>query len=396
MKAKIAFIFLLAIFIPTSFLAYFGLLAVRSEKSIVERSIRQKYEAIADIVEGEIRSALNRAQKELLDNPKYVEYLVTEQASIFKDEVAILDKEGRQTGQKARGDKPMLIRELKDVPYAIAVYERYPLLLNKVEQKKQNLYLYMSIIWLSALSILAGSFFTLSALSRQWRMAQLKNEFVQHLSHELRRPLTSIRMFSEMLKTGRVPSEDKKQEYYGIVAAESERLTHLANNVLDFSRIETGRKSHSFKKEDLAKVVTDVVERFKNYIMEETHPVSLNIEEGLPPVNVDESAISQAIMNLLTNAEKYSPPGKKIRVNLLRKDKTAIVEVMDQGIGIPRSEQEKIFQKFYRVSHKDVVQAEGSGLGLTLVKYVAEAHGGGIKVESEEGKGSKFSLVLPI
>ena len=377
-------------------LAYFGLLAVRSEKSIVERSMRQKYEAVADIVEGEIKKAMGQAQKDLLENPKFVESLVLEQASLFKDEVSVLDAKGEKVGEERTVGKPVLIRQLKEMPYKIAVYERYPVLLTRMDEKRHNLSLYIGVIYLSAFLILGGALINLWTLSRQWRMAQLRNEFAQHISHELKKPLTSIRMFSEMLKTGRVPDEGKKKEYYNIISSESEKLTYLANNVLDFARIEMGRKSFNFERKDIGRVTGETVERFKTYMIDEPRSVTIDIREEVPPVKIDEGAVSQAIMNLLTNAAKYSPAGSEIRVNVGRVEKEALVEVIDQGIGIPKSEQEKIFSRFYRVSQSEVSEIEGSGLGLSLVKYIAEAHNGRVKVESEQGKGSKFSLVLPI
>ena len=397
MKIKFTIIFILAIIIPTSLLAYFGLLAVRSEKSIVEKSMRQKYEAIADIVEGEIKKTLEGAQKELLENPKYQEHMVLEAASLFRDEAVILDNSGKALDEgKAAVGKPVIVRRLKDLPYEIAVYERYPVLLTKFEEKRHNLSLYIGIIYLSALLILSGAFVTLWALSRQWKMAQLRNEFAQHISHELKRPLTSIRMFSEMLKTGRVPDAQKRSEYYNIIFGESEKLTYLVNNVLDFARVEMGRKGFNMERKDLARVVTETVDRFRTYIIGEPRPVLLDIKEDIPPLKIDEGALSQAIMNLLINAAKYSSVGTEIKVNVGRTEDEAVIDVIDQGIGISRKEQNKIFNRFYRTSRKEISETEGSGLGLPLVKYIADAHGGEVRVESEEGRGSRFSLIIPI
>jgi signal transduction histidine kinase len=224
----------------------------------------------------------------------------------------------------------------------------------------------------------------------------MKNEFVSHLAHDLRRPLTSIRMFSEMLKTGRVADDGKRAEYYGIISNESEKLTLLANNILDFSRIEMGRKNYRIKKEDIARIVNETVDRFRSYMVDVPRQVSVDIEEGLPPVNADESAISQVVMNLLTNAAKYSPQDSIISVKVARTDRSVAVSVVDHGIGVPKGELKRIFRKYYRVEQDKVSSTEGSGLGLTLVKYIAEAHGGQIRAESEEGKGSRFTLILPI
>ena len=418
MNIKIISIFFLAIFIPTSLLAYFGVLAVRSEKDIVEKNMVQKYRAMADIVEGQIKQALNQASHEDLGRTSYWESLLAAQAAIFKDEVAIFSPpkarlaiggpNGRPAEGEARHWRPLgtataplseaiFSRPLERLPYIIAVYERYPLILEQLEQRRQGLVLYIGLIVFSAVSILAGSFYALSALSREWRFAQLKSEFVAHLSHDLRRPLTSIQMFSEMLKDGHIPSEEKKQEYYNIIANESGKLTHLANNILDFSRIERKRIRYNFEQADIANIVCDTIDRFKTYMIDDKRPVTLAMDP-CPPIKMDVHAIGQAVMNLLTNAAKYSPPGTEINVNVrvLSTSKNIIIEVTDHGYGVPASEQKKIFRKFYRVSKPYVAQIEGSGLGLTLVQYTVEAHKGRVRVESREGKGSKFSIVLPV
>ncbi len=397
MNIKVSVIFILAILIPTSLLAYFGLLAVRSEKEVVEKNLMQKYKAIADIVESQIKESLSRAPEDSLGDVRYWESLMAGQTAIFKDEAMIFDQNGRPLGEggEKTSSQAVYLRPIRNLPYTIAVYERYPLLLEQLEKKRQGLVFYVTLIVSSAVSILAGSFYALWALAKEWRFAQIKSDFVSHLSHDLRRPLTSIRMFSEMLRDEHTPGEEKKKEYYRIISNESDKLTHLANNVLDFSRIERGRRRYHFEEADLTKIVQETVDRFKTYMAEESRAVTLAMEP-CPLVRVDSNAIGQAVMNLLSNAAKYSPADKEIHVNLVRNKREVVIEVADQGIGIPPSERKKIFEKFYRVPQEQVSRIEGSGLGLTLVKYTAEAHGGRVKVESEEGKGSKFSIVLPV
>ena len=399
MQLKIAAIFTISILIPTTLLAYFGLLAVRSEKTIVEKNLIQRYEAIADIVTDEIKTVLNDTPPQERADKEYLEKVLKEQASIFEGQVAIFDKNGRliSNAPAAGIDKPVFSRPIRNLPYTIAVYERYPqLFFDRIQDRKDKLYFYVAIIIFSALSILCGGFFTLWALSKEWRQAQQKSDFVSDLSHELRRPLSSIRMFSEMLKENRVPSEEKRQEYYNIITNESERLTLLANNILDFSRIERGRISHNFQKHDIAQLVEETVERFKTYLIAKDRPVNLHIEGKIPTVKIDANAISQALINLMSNADKYSPAGREIKVNLFARKKEIIIEVIDQGIGIPKQLHGKIFSKFYRSPRKAIAETEGSGLGLALVKYTIKAHKGRIEVESREGEGSKFTIILPI
>jgi len=405
MRTKMVFIFLVAILIPTALLAYFGFLAVRSEQTIIERNMRERHEFMADIVIGEIKARLEEMPEKLRKNTKYLESVLLGEAAIFKDQVAVLDKKGmaiggaRKSFAYERDDKtedPTLTRQIPDIPYAIAVYERYPLpLLKKMEEQKKGLYFYIAIIIFSAVFILGGGFFTLWALSREWRLAKLKSEFVSGLSHDLRRPLTSIRMFSEMLRDGRIHQDQKRQEYYNIINSESERLTHLANNILDFSRIEAGKKKFDFKTENIANIVTDTVDRFRKYMADEDRQIKLIVEKNIPPVKIDANSMSQTIMNLISNAAKFSDPGKEIRVNLKTANDEVVLEIIDQGIGIPKSETGKIFKRFYRTSQKRVAETEGSGMGLALVKYIVEAHKGRVNVGSQEGQGSNFSVILP-
>ncbi len=397
MRLKVTLIFILSILIPTALLAYFGLQAVQSEKRIFENSIRQRYESMADVIENEIDTALAALSKEFLRNKRVTESIIIDQLSVFKDQAAISDLSGNPLGgadSRDRG-KLMISRRMRSGPYIISVYERYPLVLERYEARSKALYAYVAIIGMSVVAILGGALFTLSALSRQWRLAELKSEFVSGLSHDLRRPLTSIRMFSEMLKDNLVPTEEKRREYYNVINIESERLTQLANNILDFSRIESGRKDHKFKTEDIGKLVKETTDYFLSYNLDDDHPVKVFIAAGLPAIKIETSAVSQAILNLLSNAVKYSPQSKEIKVNAYRSASHVVIEVIDEGIGIPRKEHKKIFRKFYRV-REDTSEVEGSGLGLALVKYAAEIHGGRITVESEVGKGSKFTLVLPV
>ncbi|MDD5428345.1 MAG: ATP-binding protein [Candidatus Omnitrophica bacterium] len=397
MRLKVTLIFTLSILIPTVLLAYFGLKAVRSERSIVERSMQERYETMADIIENEIDTTLAGVSRSFVKNKTVVELIILDQASLFKDQVSVHRADGSVLGEadKKYLKNPVVTRRLKNLPYTLTVYERYPALLERYEDRKKALYFYVTIIAISAVLILAGAAFTLGALSRQWQLAELKSEFASSLSHDLRRPLTSIRMFSEMLKDNLVASDEKRREYYTAINSESERLTQLANNILDFSRIENGRKVKHLKQEDVARLVKETVDYFQSYSLDEAHPVSISIPQGLPFIRIDASTISQAILNLLSNAAKYSDPGKAIKVSVKKRLKDLAIEVADEGTGVPKSEQKKIFRKFYRV-HKDTADVEGSGLGLALVKYAAEIHGGRVELVSKVGEGSRFTLTLPL
>ncbi|HXG67625.1 MAG TPA: HAMP domain-containing sensor histidine kinase [Blastocatellia bacterium] len=244
--------------------------------------------------------------------------------------------------------------------------------------------------------LLMGLVLTLRAITREARLAQVKSTFVSNVSHELKTPLALIRLFAETLELGRVKSQEKAQEYYHIINSESRRLTQLIDNILDFSRIEAGRKEYQFAPSDITEVVEGVVSTYRYQLRNAGFELTTDLQRGLPPVNVDGDAISQAVLNLLNNAVKYSEDVKKIAVSLRRQGNNVLIEVADWGIGIPKAEQEKIFEKFYRVNNDLVHNIKGSGLGLSLVKHIAEAHRGAVRVESAPGKGSRFIISLPL
>jgi signal transduction histidine kinase len=255
-----------------------------------------------------------------------------------------------------------------------------------------------SLITLGALSVLlvGGLVLTYRSVSKEVALARLKSDFVSNVSHELRTPLALIRLYAETLELGRIKTREKYDEYYRIIRKESERLTALINNILDFSRIEAGRAKYDFRKTDLADLVTNTLDTYRDQIDEQGFTFEQSIEPGIPPVEVDREAIARSLVNLVNNALKYSDRDRFIGVKLYRADGVLKLEVADRGIGIARSEQARIFEKFYRAGDPLVHNTKGSGLGLSLVRHIAHAHGGEIEVESAPGKGSTFTLTLPI
>jgi signal transduction histidine kinase len=243
--------------------------------------------------------------------------------------------------------------------------------------------------------LILGIILTLRATAREMKLAQAKSTFVSNVSHELKTPLALIRLFAETLELGRVKSGEKAQEYYRIINNESRRLTQLINNILDFSKIEAGRKEYEFVESDVSEVVEEVIRSYEYQIVNSGFELNAYIEHDLPPVSIDRDAISQAVLNLINNAVKYSDESKEIAVRVRSQDRFIAIEVADKGIGIARSEQEKIFEKFYRVSTGLVHNTKGSGLGLALVKHIVDAHDGKIVVDSAPGKGSRFTLLIP-
>ncbi|HXW04200.1 MAG TPA: HAMP domain-containing sensor histidine kinase [Vicinamibacterales bacterium] len=252
------------------------------------------------------------------------------------------------------------------------------------------------ILGVLSLLLVAGLVLTYRSVSKEVALARLKSDFVSNVSHELRTPLSLIRLYAETLELGRVKGQQKTAEYYAIIRKESERLTALINNILDFSRIEAGRKEYEFRQTDLAELVRNTLDTYRAQIDEQGFTFEQSIDPGLPPVPVDREAIARSLVNLVNNALKYSDREKFLGVKLYRDDGAVKLEVRDRGIGIARNEQAKIFDKFYRAGDPLVHNTKGSGLGLSLVRHIAHAHGGEVRVESAPGKGSTFTLTLPL
>src|SRR5437899_2031437 len=254
-----------------------------------------------------------------------------------------------------------------------------------------------SLLTLAALSLVlaCGIALTYRNVSKEMALARLKSDFVSNVSHELRTPLSLIRLYAETLEMGRLTSPEKYQEYYCIIRKESERLTALINNILDFSRIEAGRKEYDFRETDLRELVRNTLDSYRYQIEQHGFTYEEKIDE-VPPVRVDREAMARSLVNLVNNALKYSQDRKFIGVNLYRDNGSLKLEVVDHGIGIPHQEQSKIFEKFYRVGDPLVHNTKGSGLGLSLVRHIAQAHGGDVFVDSAPGQGSKFTITLPV
>jgi signal transduction histidine kinase len=244
--------------------------------------------------------------------------------------------------------------------------------------------------------LLFGIALTIRATDREARLAQAKSNFVANVSHELKTPLSLLSLFSEILELGRVKNEEKRIEYYGIIRHESRRLNKLIDNILDFSKIEAGRKTYNFADGDIAEVIENVLSSYRYQIINSGFEIQTKIQPELPPVFIDPDAMAQAISNLVDNAIKYSGKVKQLSITTETLLSDLSIEIADHGIGIPRTEQAKIFEKFYRVGNGLVHDVKGSGLGLSLVKHIIEAHQGTISVESDVGKGSRFTILLPL
>lgn len=260
-----------------------------------------------------------------------------------------------------------------------------------VERAERRLLLEIVLAALSALVVIAGSVVILNAATRERRLANLKSEFVANVSHELKTPLSLIRMFAELLQTGRVGSDEKREKYVAIIVSESERLTALIENVLDFAKAERG-ETYELELADLGEVIRHTVEVCRVRAEREAVHIDLCIEDDLPLLKLDERAVETAVTNLIDNALKYGQ-GTPIEVSVRRASKRLLeVVVSDSGRGIPEEERARIFERFVRLDPSS--STRGSGIGLALVQAVARAHGGNVWVEPNQPKGSRFHLSL--
>jgi signal transduction histidine kinase len=268
--------------------------------------------------------------------------------------------------------------------------------MNPQEWAQANFVLNMSLSTLVAIILLSGVILALRMVSREMKLSQMKGDFVSNVSHELRTPLASIRVFGEFLRLGRVRG-DKVSEYGEYIETESRRLTQLINNILDFSKIESEVKTYDFEPADVEAIVVDTLKTFDVRLKHTGFEIELSKpEQPLPLAAVDREAVRQAVNNLLDNAVKYSGDSRRIGVKLGTRDDSVTVAVRDYGIGISQDEQKKIFDRFHRVSTGLVHDVKGSGLGLSIVSHVVSAHGGRVSVKSEPGKGSIFTVFLPV
>lgn len=233
-------------------------------------------------------------------------------------------------------------------------------------------------------------------VGRELRVAELRSQFVASVSHELKTPLTAIRMYAETILLDRSPDPEQRREYLTTIVSEAERLTRLLNNVLDLGKIERGEQRYRFAPVHLETMVERCARTLEHPLSQQGFNLRLEVDRSLPPVPGDEDALQQAVMNLLTNAMKYSGESRDITLALRRHGGLAVIEVTDGGPGIPAEYVSRVVEKFYRVPTAENARIPGTGLGLTLVDHITSAHRGSLAIASQPGLGTTVGIRLPL
>ena len=241
-----------------------------------------------------------------------------------------------------------------------------------------------------------GFVFTIYTLNVELRLNKMKSEFISNVSHELKSPLTSIRMMTEMLHHNRVETEERKSVYYSAMLEESEHLSHLIDNILDFSRIDDDRKKYDFIDLDLNELLLKFIESTRERLPEPDFDIRYTSLDHISVIKADKNAILQVFYNLVDNAIKFSGTSKRIDISLFPGDDEILFCVKDYGIGISGKDQEKIFDRFFRGDEPQRLGIKGSGIGLTIVKRIIDAHKGYLTIESKPGEGSTFMVRIPL
>jgi two-component system phosphate regulon sensor histidine kinase PhoR len=261
---------------------------------------------------------------------------------------------------------------------------------------KERAFKNLAMIFILTLLLVFLAWYAYRNLKKEVELVQIKSDFVSNVSHELRTPLALINMFAETLVLGRVGSEEKRNEYYGIIQQETDRLSKIVNRILNFSRFESGRWKYNFDIADLESVTDKIYANYRFHLQNHGFEFIYEPKRDMPSVKIDREAVSEALVNLIDNAVKYSDKNKKVILRTGVTLRAVYAEIEDNGIGISGEDQKKIFDKFYRVQTGDIYNTKGTGLGLSLVKHIVEAHNGEIKLTSRPGRGSTFRLIFPL
>jgi len=306
---------------------------------------------------------------------------------------AVVDSGGRTvTGQRTRGYSAVRPASESQLPWTLYVAAAHPVTEAGVIARQRFLLLGTSVM---VAFLILGTYFIARAIRRETETLRMQSDFVAAVSHEFRTPLTSLRQLTEMLALGRVSSEERRQLYYETLVKETTRLQRLIDGLLNFGRMEARARQYRFEELDASHLVQRVVAELQPQVTGAGRRIELSGSPALCRIEADPDAISVALWNLLDNALKYSPDEPAVWVEWGMQDRFVAITVRDKGRGITEAERKTIFRKFVRGSAAEATNAKGSGVGLAMVRYIVEAHGGGIMVESAPGQGSTFTMLLP-
>lgn len=315
-------------------------------------------------------------------------------------QLAILNDKSRPVARVPEGfeknwKRPFVATEIGEVlpHWEVALYLTNP---GQITQSARLVTLTLVLLIALALAaILAGWYFVSADTRRQLALAQKKTDFVSNVSHELKTPLTSIRMFADLLAEDRVKEPEKRERYLRIISGESERLTRLVNNVLDFARLERNRKVYEMREVEMHSEVDRIWESEGGRLREAGFEIKWDAAPGPYPMVCDKDAVSQVLVNLISNSEKYATRRKEIELHTSVENGAFIAEVHDRGLGVPRGLEEKIFDAFFRADDSLSSGVQGSGLGLTLARRIARDHNGDVMCRNREGGGTIFRFHIP-
>jgi len=297
-------------------------------------------------------------------------------------------------GQDPPGARPVLTDVLQgsSLPWRLELYPAGP--------GGPDIPLYRNLFFWIILALLVilfiGSGLVVRTIVQEASLLKLKSDFIASVSHEFKTPLTAMGAILEHLLGGDVEDPVKTREYVGILQHDSDRLKRLVKNVLDFSKIEDGKRDYRLRPADVARLVEREIRSFEKESGTAGFRIGFRTDDGVSAVPLDEEAIGQALHNILDNAVKFSPGDATIDVEVRKKDDAVEIAVRDKGIGIPENEQKKIFEKFYRGKRAASVSPTGTGLGLALVRHIVHAHHGDVVIQSRPGEGTRVSIILPV
>ncbi len=300
------------------------------------------------------------------------------------------------TGVNAQIYEESLSLSFNNIPFPFSLVAIQPGYEKLESDSRIQMIIYSLFFIFIIILMLFGVFALLRDISRETDSMLLQTEFVHNVSHELKTPLSLIRLYGEtLLLKDHLPESDRK-EGLKIITKESERLSFMINNILDFSKIEMGRKEFDMKPGNLVEVVLNTLDSYRYHFLKKGFTVEEEIDPNIPMVLFDKNAVEGILINLFSNTIKFSTNIKRVVIKIKNIPDGISLEVADKGIGIPPKELSNIFNRFYRVKGTTNFEASGSGLGLTIVKHAIEAHGWKIEVESTPGKGSSFSIIIPL